>query len=185
MFVDLGHIPIMPFLRTWPVSGSDFTCYALRVKNNRLRILALAVPISLLLLSCNKTEPSVQERSRELQGTWEYMIRHDCQGSPIRSDTLSLHPDGTFDQQTVTKDGRSITSVGQHWAYMEKNSISLDKRRDWDNHSDPSFARPRPDTATSNSGEGIAEFEVLIVQFGSRPVILVNPDSDCLYVKTK
>jgi hypothetical protein len=142
-------------------------------------------PTFLTLLACHRAEPTAEERFVELQGTWEYMIRHDCQGIPIRSDTLTLHPDGTFDQETVTKDGRSINSVGQHWAYMEKNHISLDKRRDWDNHSDPSIARRAPDRSNSNSSDGIAELEVLIVQFGSPPVILVNPDSDCLYVKTK
>jgi len=151
----------------------------------KLHVSILAISILLALLSCNRAEPTAQERSVEPQGTWEYMIRNDCQGIPIRSDTLYLHPDGTFDQQTIANDGRSIKSAGQHWAYMEKNHISLDKRRDWNNHSDPSIARPAPDTSNSNSPEGIAELEVLIVQFGSTPVILVNPDSDCLYVKTK
>jgi hypothetical protein len=73
----------------------------------------------------------------ELQGTWELLIRHDCQGCPIRSDTLTLRPDGTFDQETIMTDGRSTRSEGQLWAYMEKNSISLNKRRDWESHSKP------------------------------------------------
>ena len=151
----------------------------------KLRVSLWAISILLPLLGCNRSEPNGQERSVELQGTWEYMIRDDCQGIPIRSDTLNLHPDGTFDQQTITKDGHSIKSVGQHWAYMENNHISLNKRRDWDNQSDPSIARPAPDASNSNSPEGVAGLEVLIVQFGSPPVILVNPDSNCLYVKTK
>jgi len=67
------------------------------------------------------------------------------------------------------KDGRSIKSTGQHWSYMEKDHISLDQRKRWDSYSDPP--------------EGIAELEVLIVQFGKPPVILINPDEDCLYVK--
>jgi hypothetical protein len=108
------------------------------------------------------------------------MIRSACPDYPIRSDTLFLHPDGTFDQQTIAKDGRQFASAGQHWAYMEKNSISLDKRRDWDKHSDPAREIAKPDAS-----QGIPELEVLIVQFGSPPVILINPDSDCLYVKTK
>jgi hypothetical protein len=96
-------------------------------------------------------------------------MRHDCEESPIHSDTLILHSDGTFDQQTTMKDGRSIKSTGQHWSYMEKDYIFLDQRRRWDSHSDPP--------------EGIGELEVLMVQFGKPPVILINPHSDCLYVK--
>ena len=42
---------------------------------------------------------------------------------------------------------------------------------------------PIPQTRTLPRGR--AEFEVLIVQFGSPRVILINPNSDCLYVKTK
>jgi hypothetical protein len=139
------------------------------------------------LVGCNGRESSAsaQERSRELQGTWELMIRHDCQDYPIRSDTLVLHPDGTFDQQTIMKDGRSLNSNGQRWAYMDKNSISLNKRRAWDNASDPEMPRTSSGRSTGAPVEGIPEFEVLIVQFESPPVILINPDSDCLYVKAK
>jgi hypothetical protein len=69
------------------------------------------------------------------------------------------------------KDGRSTKSIGQHWSYSEKDHIVLDRRKRWD-----SYAYPP---------EGVAEFEVLIVQFGTPPVILINPDEDRLYVKQK
>lgn len=135
----------------------------------KLRLSLLVVPALLSSFDCNRTEPSAQERVLELQGRWELLIRNDCQESPIHSDTLTLHPDGTFDQQTIMKDGRSVKSTGQHWSYSEKDHISLDQRTRWDSYSDPP--------------KGIAEFEVLIVQFGKPPVILINPDEDCLYVK--
>ena|SRR2546427_482292 len=139
-----------------------------------MRTLGLSLFVLTALLSsfgCNRKEPSARERFLELQGTWELLIRHDCEESPIRSDTLTLHPDGTFDQETIMENGRSIKSAGQHWSYSEKDHIALDRRKRWDSYSDPP--------------EGIAEFEVLIVQFGKPPVILINPDEDCVYLKQK
>jgi hypothetical protein len=139
-----------------------------------MRTLGLPLCVVTALLSsfgCSRKEPSARERFLELQGTWGLLIRHDCEQSPIHSDTLTLHPDGTFDQETIMKDGRSIKSTAQRWTYMEKDSISLDRRKRWDSYSDPP--------------EGIAELEVLIVQFGTPPAILINPDEDCLYVKQK
>ena len=94
---------------------------------------------------------------------------------------MVIHSDGTFDQHTVIKDGGQIDSLGQRWAYMDKDSISLDKRRDWDIHSDPSLSKP--ESRSNSDPPGKAELQVLIVRFASPPVILINPDSDCVYVK--
>jgi hypothetical protein len=139
--------------------------------------------LGLCAASCNRQQENPEFRSAQLVGTWELEMRHGCESYPIRSDTMVLHPDGTFDQHTVAKDGELLDTTGERWAYMAKNKISLDKRRDWDIHSDPSLKRN--DTANSRSGDprGITELQVLIVQFGSPPVILINPDSDCVYVK--
>lgn len=141
--------------------------------------------LAFAMISCNREQRNERSRSAQLVGKWELQIRHDCKDYPIQSDIMILHPDGTFDQHTVTKDGRRIDSLGQHWAYMEKDSVSLDKRRDWDIHSDPSLRGTNRETSSPADQAGRAELQVLIVQFGSPPVILINPDSDCVYVKTK
>lgn len=143
--------------------------------------LLCSVLLVFLLVSCHKDRPSEQSLSAQLTGTWELQIGHDCQDYPLQSDMMVLHSDGTFDQHTVIKDGRRVDSMAQRWAYMDKDSVSLDKRRDWDTHSDPSLSKP--ENRTNSNSEGKAELQVLIVRFSSPPVILINPDSDCVYVK--
>ena len=162
-----------------------------RVHEPRRNTMLLRVALGFLLLfglyavSCNRRQESPDSRSAQLVGTWELRIRHSCENYPIRSDILVLHPDGTFDQHTVASDGTLFDSFRQRWAYIEEKSISLDRRRDWDTHVDPSLKGPKPDKPKSNDPAGITELQVLIVQFGSPPVILINPNSDCAYVKTK
>jgi hypothetical protein len=68
---------------------------------------------------------------------------------------------------------------------LEENSISLDKLRNWDFQTDPSHPGSRGNGISSDGPEGIIELQFLIVQFGNPPVILINPHSDCVYVKTK
>ena len=148
-------------------------------------VLGSLLLLGLYAVSCNKRQESPESRSAQLAGTWKLLMRHSCENYPIRSDTLVLHPDGTFDQHTGAKDGTLLDSFGQHWAYMERNAISLDKRRDWDPHVDPSLKGSKSTRLSSNDPAGITELQVLIVQFGSPPVILISPNSDCVYVKTK
>jgi|HubBroStandDraft_6_1064221.scaffolds.fasta_scaffold444506_1 hypothetical protein len=150
----------------------------------------LVVTSSLLLVaflttSCNRQRESAESRSAQMPGTWELQMGDGCADYPIRSDTLVLRPDGTFDEHTVAKDGRALDSVGQNWEYLEENSISLDKLRNWDFQTDPSHPSSRGNGISSDGPEGIIELQVLIVQFGNPPVILINPHSDCVYVKTK
>jgi hypothetical protein len=115
-------------------------------------------------------------------GEWDLLLRHECENYPIRSDRLTLHADGTFDQHTVLKDGQKVESTGQHWRYLEKDSIALSSRRDWEPHSDPNLKKS---TDIQPPIAGVSENEVLIVHFSSPPEILLNPDSDCVYVRTK
>jgi hypothetical protein len=84
-----------------------------------------------------------------------------------------LRSNGTFDQIVVAQDGRRFESVGQQWRFSAPNSIELRQRRNFctkQNYKDLI---------------GTPEFEVLIVKFDSPPMILVSPDSDCFYTKTK
>jgi len=152
----------------------------LKVALRAITLVGLLVGIT----ACNQKSNSTETR-RLLPGTWELKIGHSCASYPIRSDTLILHSDGTFEQHSVTKDGKQIDSMGQHWAYLGDNKLSLDKRRDWDAHSDPALTGAHQVGVNSNDPNGIVELQVLIVQFGSPSVILINPDSDCVYAKTK
>jgi len=136
--------------------------------------------------SCHEQQVSPETRSKELVGTYELLIRSSCKNYyPIRSDTMVLYPDGTFDQHVVAKDGKVYDSHGQLWAYMEKDSVSLDKRIDWDNCSDPADRTGTKETQIPLDLKRVSQGEVLIVHFGPTPEILLNPDSDCVYVKTR
>jgi hypothetical protein len=94
-----------------------------------------------------------------------------------------LNSDGTFDQYTLAKDGRHIDSRGQHWSYMAQDAIALDKRRGWDAHWSSSPGSSDPRNSAVNNPEGVTELQVLILQFGFPSSILINPNSDCLYIK--
>ena len=133
-------------------------------------IVFLSVTAIFLSLGCS-TKETEQVRRARLVGTWQLLVRHDCENSPVQSDTLILNSDGSFQQHTVLKNGHRFDSVGQHWSYVEKDSVALDMRRAWNRPGKP------------NSVEGTDLYEVLLVQFGSPSVILINPHEDCLYQK--
>ena len=79
--------------------------------------------------SCHEQHVSPETMTKELIGTYDLVIRDGCNSYyPIVSDAMVLHPDGTFDQHLVAKDGKAYDSHGQRWAYMEEDHISLDQR---------------------------------------------------------
>jgi hypothetical protein len=96
-----------------------------------------------------------------------------CKDYGLRSDTLVLRSDGTFDQYTVAQDGRQFETKGQHWKFTPPSSIELDQRRNF-------FTAQRYKDLV-----GVSEFESIIVEFSSPPSIVFNPDSDCFYTKTE
>jgi hypothetical protein len=134
--------------------------------------------------ACDSGRNDSKSRASQLVGNWSLLLRHDCEQYPIQSDELILRSGGVFEQHTTMKDGQKVDSIGQHWEYSAKDHVVLNKRRDWEIHSDPSLSNGK-DPKASLPPAGEAEFEALIVQFGSPSVILINPDSDCMYVKTK
>jgi hypothetical protein len=97
----------------------------------------------------------------------------DCKDYGLKSDTLVLHSDGTFDQYTVAEDGRQFETRAQHWKFTPPSSIELDQRRTF-------FT-----TQHYKNLVGVPEFESIIVKFSSPPSIAFNPDSDCFYMKTE
>jgi hypothetical protein len=134
----------------------------------------VAVNLVLLTLSCFgcKRRPAL-DPDTALTGTWSMIFGSDCKDYGLKSDTLVLRPDGTLDQLVVAQDGRRFESVGQHWEFSAPSSIQLNQRRNF-------FARQNYKELV-----GVPEFEVLIVKFDSPPTILIHPDSDCFYTKTK
>ena len=127
----------------------------------------------LFLFTCGCNRQGVTgDHPRELVGTWDLLIRSDCSGYGLKSDTLSLRSDGTFDQRVTAVDGRHFDATGEHWKFVPDHSIELAKRRDF-------FTSQNHDTLV-----GLAQEEVLIVEFGSPSVILLNPNSDCSYRKS-
>jgi hypothetical protein len=69
-----------------------------------------------------------------------------------------------------------INVASQRWQYTSNGTggdISLDKRLEF-------FT---PEHFGKRIGEGVGSFEVLPVEINSKPVIVLNPDSDCIYEK--
>jgi hypothetical protein len=140
-----------------------------------LRKIILFVAVIGTLSSCRNHKSPTGDHPRELVGTWQLLIRSSCSEYGIKSDQLILRPDGTFDQHIIPNNGKRIDTKEQHWQYQSDGNtghISLDKRVE-------SF------TPEYSGSQGVGIFETLIVEFKSEPVIVLHPDSDCVYSKTQ
>ena len=78
----------------------------------------------LLLLGCSRERVLKGDHPKELVGTWNLLIRSSCQDYDVRSDILTLHSDGTFEQEVTTKSGKQFHNTGQQWRYMSNSSSS-------------------------------------------------------------
>src|SRR5579864_7309826 len=121
--------------------------------------------------SCNRRPP--QDPIATLSGHWTMVFGRECKDYGLKSDTLVLHADGTFDQVVIAQDGRHFDATGQHWKFLPPHSIELNQRRNF-------FT-----TQNYKNLVGVPEFESIIVEFSSPPSIVFNPDSDCFYTKTQ
>jgi hypothetical protein len=104
------------------------------------------------------------------------LVRSSCQDYGVKSDILILHPDGTFDQHVVLNDGKQLDAAAQRWRYNADGNtchVALDKRLEF-------FV---PEHFGTSGGAGVPTLEVLLVEDGSPPVIVLHPDSDCVYSK--
>jgi len=129
-----------------------------------------------ILCSCRQQTVLVGDHPKELVGTWQLLVRSSCNQYGVKSDALTLHADGTFDQQVIFDDGKRVSASAQHWDYNADGShghIALDKRLEF-------F---EPELTQAKKGGSAGMFEVLLVDFQYEPVILLNPDSDCVYGK--
>jgi hypothetical protein len=144
-----------------------------------LRKVAVTLIWTVLIMGCRHGKPLQGPHPPEMVGTWHLLIRHSCDQFGVKSDTLALHPDGSFDQHVVLANGKTIEMTAQSWDYGNDNTnghIGLNKRMEF-------FL---PDVLGTRVGEGKSTFESLIVQLNTEgPVILLNPDWDCVYVKAQ
>lgn len=145
----------------------------------RMRLMpqtAAVVSLFLLVLSagCTRNKLLVGEHPSELVGDWQLLIRHSCDTYGVKTDTLIMYADGSFDQHVAMNDGRKFDLSAQRWTYDASDGhghISLDKRLEF-------F---EPEYPASRNAAGFSED--LLMEYKSDPVIILNPDSDCVYVK--
>jgi len=114
--------------------------------------------------SCRKT-PNPAEAHRLLVGKWRLVVKSDCTHWGVDSDTLILHSDGRMEQHLKLLNGKKYDSAQERWEYFPDHSISLDRRL----------------IVSDLQNAGIPESEVLILEFGDPPAILLNPDENCFY----
>jgi hypothetical protein len=141
-------------------------------------IIAILALVS-LITGCRSHKALAGGYPSEMVGTWKLLIRSGCDSYGVQSDTLVIRADGTFDQKVVTNDGRRLDLNMQHWQYYpskDGGDVSLDERLEF-------FA---PEIFGKRRGEAARTSEMLIVEYdGISPVIVLHPDSDCVYVKAE
>jgi len=128
----------------------------------------IAVVCAMLLLGCNRPVNEV-EAKRQLTGRWLLNTERNCTYGPVESDELLLHQDGRLEQHLKLKDGRVFNSTDGHWSFMPSTNVGLESRWDF-----------RTDVKSPVKGS-----ESLIVEFGKQPVIVIDPDSNCFYMKVQ
>jgi hypothetical protein len=109
------------------------------------------------------------EAKRELRGRWLLHAERDCTYGPVESDELLLHEDGRLEQHLKLKDGRLFNSTDGHWSFIPTTNVGLESR--WDFRSDVK--------------DPIKRSESLVVEFGKEPAIVIDPDSNCFYLKAQ
>jgi hypothetical protein len=130
---------------------------------------AIAAILS-LVVGCNR-HISPQDAKERLVGTYHVGSTSGtgCESQGVKSSTLVLRSDGTYDQRVEFAGGETAAALGQHWNY------------DGGVH----FSNLRI-TATGELNKYAPETEAsLIVEFHHPVVILLTPDSDCFYSQPK
>lgn len=119
------------------------------------------------------------DQPAELVGTWQLLVRSSCDQYGVKSDMMILHPDGTFDQYVTMNDNKHYQAKAQHWNYMPMeetdDSIVLHNRLEF-------FT---PELYHTPIGTPVSQGEVLILEGGSDPLIVLHPHWDCVYVKER
>ena len=130
----------------------------------QLRVCALAVIVA-YLCACSSNRNQALSRNT-LAGTWQLRIGSSCSSRGVISDRLILYSDGRLEQHAIYGSEKRYDALDQHWDVMPDKSVSL---RNWLDLTDNPTGKPT--------------FAVLLVETKDPPTILVNPDSDCFYLK--
>src|SRR6266403_656152 len=147
------------------------------MRGNLLRNLVVMMAVVVTLSACRRDKILAGDHPIEFVGEWQLLIRSSCRDYGLTADKLVLKADGTFDQRVTMTNGKQLDVVDQHWQYDTADNvghIALDKRLEL--FTPEHFAK---------EGGRAGVFEVLVVEYKSEPVIILNPDSDCVYVKSK
>jgi len=126
----------------------------------------VAILGSLILIGCNRP-PNEVEAKQQLTGRWLLNTERNCTYGPVASDELVLHQDGRLEQHVKLKDGRTYESQNEQWSFMPKSNVWLQSR--W--------------TFPADAKAPYKETQSLVVEFGKEPAIVINPDSNCFYMK--
>ena len=127
--------------------------------------------LALLALSMNfgcRRPLSPEQARQRLVGRYALVVGHDC-AFDVRSSTLVLRPDGTYDQHIEFAGGEVVDEVGQAWSYdggVHFSNFRITATGE--------LHKDAPETGAS-----------LLVEFGQPVVILLSPSSDCVYSQPK
>lgn len=106
----------------------------------------------------------------EIPGRWILQTQRNCTYGPVKSDELTFHSDGTFDQKLSTFDGKMYQSSVNHWSLLNNSrNIALEARWNLPKGADV----PR------------RESESLIIEATNPPSIVIDPDNNCFYQKVR
>jgi len=130
----------------------------------QLRVCTLAVVVT-CLCACSSNQNQVLSRNT-LVGTWQLQIGSSCSSRGVISDQLIFYSDGRLEQHAVYGSGKRYDALDQRWDVIPEKSVSL---RNWLDLTDNPTGKPT--------------FAVLSVEIRRPPTILVNPDSNCFYIK--
>jgi hypothetical protein len=123
-----------------------------------------------LSISCGcRSRLSPEQAKQRLVGRYALSIGHDCASSGVRSSTVVLRPDGTYDQHIEFTSGEVVDQIGHAWSYdggVHFRNFRITATAEIQKHA--------PATEAS-----------LLVEFSHPVVILLDPSSDCFYSQPK
>jgi len=127
--------------------------------------LPVLVMLALSMICGCQRHLSPEQAKQRLVGSYALAVGHDCASRGVRSSTLVLRPDGTYDQHIEFTHGEVVDEVGQAWSYdggVHFSNFRITATGDLHKHA--------PETEAS-----------LLVEFSHPVVILLSPSSDCFY----
>jgi hypothetical protein len=121
-------------------------------------------------MSCGcRSRLSSDQAKQRLVGRYVLAVGHDCVSSGVRSSTLVLRRDGTYDQRIEFTSSEVADQIGQAWSYDGRVHLS--------NFRLPVTGGLQKHTPTTEAS--------LRVELSHPVVILLDASSDCFYSQPK